>query len=386
MRTLLWEHARPFSPLPTFGACVRQRQTLTGKRRAWLDRWPVEQGRALRRSNPWHPINPRDAAWSVTGHPVGIPTDSPGVVLLLPATGCADDGHIDWSVVRNNVVRAAGSAVLATVWPWLSDQVHQWWKQSDWPDCFWHPHVGAQQALMAGEGAVAVLGVEDRQGALWRLVGPERLLLTLWHRLTPPPQDLPARGLSGLSSQMWLTVAGPRLARSDFERLVPGSLLLLNTEGDCRVSRLQARLSSLAPGGSCTLGGSALQCAGWVTIGLCAGPVNDAIELRWRGFMKPEENVWSMTGSSDSHEDVTAGLAAHDAIAVQVSCVLASGRFTLSQLLALKPDDLLPMTELPLPQLKLMVDGQIVGSGELVRCGDSLAVQVSNWSMPMGEI
>lgn len=68
-------------------------------------------------------------------------------------------------------------------------------------------------------------------------------------------------------------------------------------------------------------------------------------------------------------------------VASRLTCVIADIELSLEDLLHLQPGDLLPSVAVTTPLLDLRIGNQQVGTGELVRLGDALAIQIIEWNM-----
>jgi flagellar motor switch/type III secretory pathway protein FliN len=120
----------------------------------------------------------------------------------------------------------------------------------------------------------------------------------------------------------------------------------------------------------------ALRACAALTLCLTAGQHHDTFELRWDTFMpafsdKPmgeRQRISSMSAVS-----------ATESISTQLMCVIGSRHMLLSELLQLQAGDLLTLQDFPLPHVLLLLGDKKIGTGELVRCGQTLAVQIVEW-------
>lgn len=315
---------------------------------------------------------------------------APRAVSLAPSSPAqrVADGHsglgpIDWSVVWQ--WRWQESALSPPdVWrAWLLDITQRVWSELgvEWVGIALVPGLPTQVAQC--------LAIETAPGAVWFVQGAERAIAVLQRALRVHPCDArwspraldhtPARRLhrlGALAVRLQFELGMPALSPAQQQQLQTGCLLFAHRGAVPAAITQSLHWPVLAVSESLSRT-HPIHLRAALDLFVRIGAHTDTFELQWNTVMTPEHDT-PRTRTEPLPETGDAPTTV-EALQAQLHCVIGTQDFSLSDLLNLQPGDLLPLHAFPLPHVALFMGTQRMGTGELVRCGQTLAVQIVDW-------
>ncbi len=314
------------------------------------------------------------------------------VYLVLPTIGTHPQQRFDWrhalqtmqSDLRNEpTAQSAYTALLTRLLSPFIPVPELAWQQMRWCDAD-----ELRTLLVAQRCARMLLHTANSIGAdltLYCPVACAETLIESW-------QSEPAFKRRLANTLAWLPAVDLRLllpcahmSAQDFHRIRNGYVIRL-----AMVSREGEGLA--VPGFA--MGGDAGGQSGWCpmawNISVCweeadssdqflfrwSQPVHDMDDLR--PFVEKVGQAGQAVGFPTARTPVDLP-GPDDRVALVLECVLGTQSYRLEDLLQIRPGELLSFTGWQWPVVTLRLSGKTLGVGELVLCGDELAVQVTQW-------
>lgn len=399
-----WRLLPGFSPLKAFRNGIRASGVTRGGKLFWTEALPAgslsddetairfqsgEFKRAASAQDVPHDAFFCDVTW----------TDASGdqhlFQLGVPRSGF--QGDVDWQIALKWHAEISQSTETGIWHQWVVGQARQAWGEEgiQW-------ELADIQGVHRSSGG-RLGGALDRRTSLWLETGPACVwqvfglstsISHLKHALfdshssnesdfrqhaSDRQSDLPMR-MSNVPVRWTLSLILPRLTAGQLQQVETGCLIFSDSMTAPKADALPVRSAlrwAVRASARIRTGLSAVSADAAMTLILDSGVHQDNFALQWDALMPVNDKQGTFGGQQQGTRSQDSELNNH--ITAQLNCVIGSLDIPLSDLLNLRPGQLLPLHDFPLPHVQLMIGQQVVGTGELVRCGQTLAVQIIEW-------